>query len=346
MDGIAVSSNAVTSTGLKIAGTQAAGSAPLTLPASDQCIEIMTGAQLPLGCNCVIPVERIRRDNGVAYLDDDIQLSAFLNVHRRGSDARQGDAILAAGTRLNAAEIAVIASAGYSSAQVHDTPRIAVISTGDELIEPGSPIQDWQIRRSNSYALIAALHKQGLSDITDVHLRDDPQQLRTQLSALLEQHDALILSGGVSAGKFDYVPHVLNEIGVTTIFHKILQRPGKPMWFGVRDDGKAVYALPGNPVSILVCLHRYVLRGLQRAMGITQFSTAYARLSVAAKTHDQFTCFVPVQLHDDNSRCVATPHPTRGSGDFISLLNTDGFAELPASEALIPAHTIVPVYRW
>ncbi len=346
MDGIALASDAAPNREFIISGIQAAGAAPLTLASKALCIEVMTGAYLPVGCDCVIPVERIRSDNGVAYLNDDVQLSAWLNVHRRGSDARANEEILKPGQHLNAVDIAVIASAGFAHVPVHATPRIAVISTGDELVEPGQPIQDWQIRRSNSYALLSALRKHGFATLTDMHLCDDREQLRIQLSTLLEQHDTLILSGGVSAGRFDYVPQVLSEIGVTCIFHKVLQRPGKPMWFGSRDDGKTVYALPGNPVSILVCFYRYVLRGLQRTMGITKFPVQYARLGSYAKAHDKLTCFVPVKLVDDAAITMATPLPTRGSGDFISLLNTDGFVELPASDALIPSGTIVPVYRW
>ena len=347
MDGIALCSDAnVDSRQFRITGTQAAGAAPLMLNAKDHCIEVMTGAQLPIGCDCVVPVERIHIDHGMAKIDDDLSLTPYLNVHRRGSDSSKDDEILRPGTHMSAAEVAVIASAGYSEARVYLTPRIAVISTGDELVEPGSPIEAWQIRRSNTYALISALNKYGFSNITDAHLRDDPVSLRTKLSAMLEQHDVLILSGGVSAGKFDYIPKVLNEIGVTTIFHKILQRPGKPMWFGIRDDGKAIYALPGNPVSILVCFYRYVLNGLRQAMGATKFQVEHARLTDAIKSHDQLTCFVPVKLNNSQAILTATPHPTRGSGDFVSLLGTDGFVQLPASSAPIPSGTIVPLYRW
>lgn len=346
MDGIAIASDAVVASGLHIAGTQAAGAAPLTLPSRQHCIEVMTGAYLPHGCDCVIPVERIRCERAIAYVNEDMQVSAFLNVHRRGSDAHQGDEILKPGIRLSAADVATIASAGYSQAQVHATPRIAVISTGDELVDPGEPIHDWQIRRSNSYALIAALQQQGFCQITDAHLRDDPQQLHSCLAALIDQHDVLILSGGVSAGRFDYVPQALNAIGVTTVFHKILQRPGKPMWFGVRDDGKAIYALPGNPVSTLICLHRYVLRGLWRAIGVNNIPYEYANLISAVQPHHEFTYFMPVQLMHDSATLHALPCPTKGSGDFISLLNTDGFVEIPAGIDPATENTTLQFFRW
>lgn len=350
MDGIGLHSSGIAQTRhLQIAGTQAAGAAPLTLPGAHHCIEVMTGAQLPQGCDCVIPVERLKIEAGVAQVDDSLTLMPWLNVHRRGSDARSGDVLLQPGTRITAIETAIIASAGYAHAQVRRSPRIALVSTGDELIEPGQPIEDWQVRRSNTYALRAALQQHGHAQVTDQHLPDTLDTLRSHLRATLEQHDVLILSGGVSMGKFDFVPQVLTELGVRCVFHKIAQRPGKPMWFGVREDGKAVYALPGNPVSTLMCLYRYVLPGLARAMGEPNAAPAAERIALnsAAKTHSELTVFLPVKLLTDAAGTTRVePAPTRGSGDFISLLGTHGFVELPAAATLINAGAVVRLFRW
>jgi molybdopterin molybdotransferase len=164
---------------------------------------------------------------------------------------------------------------------------------------------------------------------------------------LLESNDVLILSGGVSMGKFDFVPQVLTELGVRCVFHKIQQRPGKPMWFGVRGDGKVVYALPGNPVSTIMCLHRYVLPGLQHAMQLAPPELETITLAADAKAHNELAVFMPIKLqHDATGALRALPRPTRGSGDFISLLGTDGFIELPPSEGMITTGTTVPLYRW
>jgi len=332
---------------LRIAGTQAAGSATQTLQHSSECIEVMTGAELPHGCNCVVPVERIQIADGYAQLEENFQTTAWLNVHRRGSDAQASSALLHPGRLLGATEIAIVASAGYAQAKVYRSPSIALISTGNELIEPGQPITSWQIRRSNTYAVQAALQQHGHQRIVDAHLADDLELLRTRVRELLDSNDVLILSGGVSMGKFDFVPQVLTELGVRCIFHKIQQRPGKPMWFGVRDDGKAVYALPGNPVSTIMCLHRYVLPGLRHAMRVTSSSQETIALAADAKAHDELTVFVPVNLQRDaTGNCRAIPCPTRGSGDFISLLGTDGFVELPPTRGIIAAGTIVPLFRW
>ncbi len=348
MDGIAFdATHTATDARLHIAGTQAAGAAPMSLPTYADCIEVMTGAQLPTGCDCVIPVERIAVSDGFAQLDGSIKPAPWLNVHRRGSDAVAGQSILSAGTHLGALEVAVIASAGYAHVQARTAPCIALVSTGDELIEPGQPIHDWQVRRSNTYALQAALQRAGLPRLVDAHLADHLDLLRTRLAQLLDSNDVLILSGGVSMGQFDFVPQALTELGIRCVFHKIAQRPGKPMWFGARDDGKAVYALPGNPVSTLICLYRYVLPGIWQSMGRTPVSHEYITLHSAAKAHEQLTSFLPVKLTGDTSGDArALPSPTRGSGDFISLLGTDGFVELPPAQGMIQAGTMVPLFRW
>ncbi len=347
MDGIALSSQqAATTRRFRIAGTQAAGAPPLALQDSADCIEVMTGAELPVGCDCVIPVERIRVSDGHAQLDT-VEAAPWLNIHRRGSDAAAGSTLLQPGEPLDALTIAIIASAGYARVLARPSPRIALVSTGDELVEPGQPIQSWQVRRSNTYALQAALQKHGHSHIADEHIADDLETLRQRLTALLETNDVLILSGGVSMGRFDFVPQVLTELGVTCVFHKISQRPGKPMWFGVRGDGKAVYALPGNPVSTLMCLYRYVLPGLRHSMGLKTQPAEHLALSGDAKGNSELTVFTPVNLQCDAAGITrAQPRPTRGSGDFISLLGTNGFVELAPTGGMIAAGTPVPLFRW
>ena len=156
-------------------------------------------------------------------------------------------------------DIAIIASCGLESVSVSKQAVISVISTGNELVPAGQPISDHQVRLSNGPALIAMLQAQGFSLSEHEHLLDEPDSLKERLAAHLDRSDVLILSGGVSMGKADYVPQVLAELGVKVIFHKISQRPGLPMWFGLGSSSQAVFALPGNPVSTLVCCRQYVL---------------------------------------------------------------------------------------
>jgi molybdopterin molybdotransferase len=347
MDGIALASARSDVRRLRIAGTQAAGRPPLVLPEGDVCFEVMTGAVLPVGCDCVVPVERIRIEEGWAELPPDLAIESGMNVHTRGLDSRAGEQLLGAGTRLGAPELAVLASAGLSHARVRAEPRVMIVTTGDELVEPGLPVEAWQIRRSNAHALRAALAMRGFARSGEDHLADDPRLMRERLARHLDTHDVLVLTGGVSMGRFDHVPAVLLELGVTQVLHRIAQRPGKPLWFGIARRGQAVYGLPGNPVSALICLLRYVVPGLLAASGASSARPEEIRLGAAFEVRPPLTFFLPVRLESPvGLGSVAIPQPTRGSGDFVSLLGTQGFVELPPGPAVYPEGHVAPFYRW
>jgi molybdopterin molybdotransferase len=346
MDGIAFAS-ASGRRNFRIAGTQAAGARQMILADTAACFEVMTGAVVPSGCDCVVPVERIEVRDGTAYLASDLEVSPGMNIHRRGFDCKAGTALLQPGERLGPAQIAVIASAGLASVQVSRSPRIAVISTGDELVEPGEPTADWQIYRSNAYAVAAALQRRGYRDLTHDHLPDLPEVLRRRLRTHLDTQDVLILSGGVSMGKFDYVPQILEELGVRVAFHKVAQRPGKPLWFGTGEQGQAVYALPGNPVSTLMCLTRYVYPGLAATLSEMRSPPQLVALAESFEVKPALSVFLPVALRTDEFGAVtAQPRPTRGSGDFTSLLGTDGFVELPPGPLTLARGVTAPFYAW
>jgi molybdopterin molybdotransferase len=350
MDGIALASTAGgggTARRLRIQATQAAGEPPLTLENGASCIEVMTGAVLPVGCDCVVPVEQIRVGDGRATLQETAAVEPGRNVHRRASDGRQGELLLAAGTKLNAPEIAVAASAGMGRLRVSAQPAIVVISTGNELVEPGEPVLPHQIRRSNAYAVAAALQGRGFRRVADDHLADDEQLLRERLGFHLRNHEVLVLSGGVSMGKFDLVPKVLGDLGVQGLLHGIAQRPGRPMWFGMSSNGRAVFALPGNPVSTLVCLARYVLPALYAAMGDATDHSERIALDEAIDWQPALTGFMPVAVHYDAwGRPWASPRPTKGSGDFGALALTQGFVELPPGPATLAKGFVTRLFRW
>ncbi len=349
MDGIALDSNTVregTRT-LRIQATQAAGDPPLSLAEYGACIEVMTGAVVPSGCDSVVPVEQITISGGDAELSTDLSVEPWQNVHRRGSDSRQGTLLLTSGVELRAPEIAIAASAGMARVRVSSQPMLAVISTGNELVEPGEPILPHQVRRSNAYAIAAALRRHGFQRIADDHILDDVLELRQRLKFHLETHDVLILSGGVSMGKLDLVPRALDDLGVRTVFHKVAQRPGKPMWFGIASSGTAVFALPGNPVSSFVCLTRYVLPALFSAMGRTQPVPERMALGAAVTVATDLTFFMPVCVEvDDWGRAWAVPKPTNGSGDFTALAGTEGFVELPPGPHVYPKGFVTRLHRW
>ena len=349
MDGIAVDSHTVRegTRRFRIQATQAAGDPPLSLAEPSACIEVMTGAVVPSGCDSVIPVEQITVGGGDAKLDDELDIQPWQNVHRRGSDSRQGVLLLTSGIELRAPEIAIAASAGMARVRVSSQPMLAVISTGNELVEPGDPILPHQVRRSNAYAIAAALRRHGFQRVADDHILDDIVDLRHRLKFHLETHDVLILSGGVSMGKLDLVPRALDDLGVRSVFHKVAQRPGKPMWFGVASSGTAVFALPGNPVSSFVCLTRYVLPALFSAMGRTGVTPEKMALGGSVTVATDLTFFMPVRVEvDDWGRAWAVPKPTNGSGDFTALAGTDGFMELPPGPNVYPKGFVARLHRW
>jgi molybdopterin molybdotransferase len=349
MDGFAVDSEALRKgqRRFRIRGMQPAGSPPLKLESSEDAIEVMTGAILPYGCDNVIPVEQIDVADGFAALNTVVVSSPFHNVHRRGADGRQGLLLLEAGTLLRAPEIAVAASAGMARVRVSSQPAIMVVSTGDELVEPGDPIAEFQVRRSNAYAVAATFRRRGFGRVGDDHVPDDEQLLRERLSMHLTTHEVVVLSGGVSMGKFDLVPKVLKQLGVQEVFHNVAQRPGRPMWFGIGPQGQSIFGLPGNPVSTLVCLIRYVIPAIAEAMGTKRTVTERLALASPVTFKHALAYFLPVSIeHDDWGRPWAHPRPPNGSGDFLSLAGTDGFLELPPGPNTYAKGFVASVYRW
>ena len=348
MDGIAIAFRdfAAGVRSFDVVGTQAAGAEPLAVAAS-QCVEVMTGSVLPRGADTVVPVERVRRDGAAAAIVDDATVKAEQFVHRRGSDRAQGSLCLRAGTRLGAPEIAVVAGAGQATALVAEIPRVAVMSTGDELVDVGKPIAAHQIRSTNDRAVEASLTQHRLGNVTRARLRDDANALAVAIDRLDTEHDVLVLSGGISMGKFDFVPSVLTELGAKLVLKGVQQRPGRPMWFGVSARGKPIFALPGNPVSTLVCATRYLLPALRHASGLAAAPPELVELTSPIEASPTLTLFTPVTLSSsDRATLLARPHPTNTSGDFVTLAGTDGFVELAAKRGAYPAGTIARMFRW
>ena len=348
MDGIAIEHARLAGGGRRfpLQALQAAGDPALDLEPG-KAIEIMTGAALPRGADCIVPVERTGNANGVACIEEDYVAERGQFIHRRGSDHAQGTELLRAGTRISPMDVAVVASAGLAGVEVSRRPRIAVVSTGNELVPAGAPIAEHQIRLSNGPAVVAMLAEHGYPDARHVHLPDDAQVLETSLGELIASCDVLVLSGGVSMGKADFVPDVLRTLDVERVFHRISQRPGKPMWFGTGPAGQAVFALPGNPVSTLVCCRHYVVAALRRMAGMPDASPCFAVLAQPVSFAPELTCFLPVRLVSSAAgQVLALPVPTNTSGDFASLAGTDGYVELARGQSEFPAGTAVPLHRW
>jgi molybdopterin molybdotransferase len=348
MDGIAVAhAELADARELQVRGTQGAGAAALALQVPGDCVEVMTGGVLPAGADTVIPVERIERRGTAALIDNDYRAQAGQFIHRQGSDHVQGQQLLEPGIRIGGPEMAILTIGGRADVAVTRAPRIAVISTGDELVDVGEPIAPYQIRSSNDRAIEVALRARHLPYVARCRLPDDPQVLEREIGRLHRENDLLVLSGGVSMGKYDYVPKILAGIGVNVIFHKVTQHPGLPLWFGVDADGKPVFALPGNPVSSLVCLVRYAIPAILQAMGASPPPVPHIRLAAAVEFPKDLTWFLPVRLgYGVDGSITATARPTNTSGDFVALGGTDGFVELPRGQDHFPAGYAAKFFAW
>jgi molybdopterin molybdotransferase len=350
MDGYALRTSALAAgvVRFRIEAVQAAGQAARALgSAPDACVEIMTGAPLPLGADAVVPYEETGREDATMTVAAGLNVAFGHAVHRRGSDHRAGGAIVPAGTRLSGREIAVAAACGYATLAVSRQPRVAVVSTGDELVEVGAAVAAHQIRRSNDYALRAALLQSGYPAVERFHVGDGAPAVAELLGRVLADYDVILLTGGVSRGKFDLIPAELERQGVRKVLHGVAQRPGKPLWFGVGPRSQPVFALPGNPVSAYLCLHRYVLPGLAAAAGLPRPPLRRVALGSPFVFRPKMTRFLPVTLIEGPPGVqLAVPVPGNTSGDFAGLVGTAGFVELPPDEEEFPAGWPAPFRPW
>lgn len=329
MDGIAINYQAVEDgwEGFRVEGLQPAGQPRLTLKNDKNCIEVMTGAMLPIGCDTVIRYEDVTVVHEMAKLKTK-NITRGQNIHARALDAKRGEAILSPGTRLSIGEIALLASVGWLECTVYRFPKLAIVSTGNELVDVHDRPLPHQVRRSNSHALRAALHRLGCP--TELfHLPDDQNVMERELEKLFKTYEVIILSGGVSKGKFDFVPAALKHLGVETIFHQVSQKPGKPLFFGTTKK-QIIFGLPGNPVSSFFCFYRYIRPWLLSCMGIAPRSDSAVLAGPVELKNNELTHFVQVKVRFEAGVQLAHPIPGGGSGDFANLREVDGFLEVPA----------------
>lgn len=333
MDGIVVKYAAIAQNikTFKIKATQAAGDVPIEIDADDECIEIMTGAALPKSVDTVIRYEDIEINDGKAtILGDNIKQGQ--NLHLKGSDKQKGEIILTPGRLITPAVISLIASVGETELRVKRIPRVVILSSGDELVDVSDTPSPYQIRRSNSYMLQAMLAQQGIKGSIR-HVPDDEAIIKQQLGLCLQHYDVILLSGGISMGKFDYIPQALRDLYVEEIFHKVQQRPGKPFWFGKHGNGVVVFAFPGNPVASFMCMQRYFVPWLNASLAIQSKETVYAVLADDFKFQPSLEYYLQVKLHySKEGQLLATPVVGNGSGDFANLADTDAFVELPSDK--------------
>lgn len=324
MDGIAIN-HAVYAAGQRefpIAGIVAAGAESLNLEDPATCLEVMTGAVRPPGSTTIIRYEDLERVGEAFRLPEGILEGK--NIHREGSDAAKGKELLAAGAHIGGAAINLLASCGYAEVLVKGVPRVAVVATGDELVGVGETPLPHQIRMSNVYHLRYQLSLYGIEAETH-HLPDDIEALKPAINDLLKTKDLLIFSGGVSKGRYDFLPEVLADLGVEQLLHRVAQRPGKPIWVG-RTEKTMVFGLPGNPVSGLAGFLAYAGPFLRQNLGM-QEQTEQRVLGAEIVFKPDLTFFKVCRIDPTDQR--AYPVEGGGSGDAAKMLRGDGVLVLP-----------------
>ncbi len=329
MDGIAIAYTAWQEGRrlFSVLGQIPAGAPPQPSTRPDACWEVATGGVLPPGTDTVIPYEQVQISDGQATVTAK-EIRPGQNVHPQGKDRRAGEVLLWEGTLLGAAQVALLATVGKGRVRVTRRPRVALLATGDELVDVEEQPLPWQIRLSNPQAL-RALIAPWTEGAVLLHSPDDLETLQTVLPPLLEEYPLTVITGGVSAGKRDAVPDVLRAAGVEVLFHKVAQRPGKPFLFARTRAGGAVFALPGNPVSAFMCAVRYILPWLRRASGAEPAPEQWAVLAEPLVFKPDLTWFVPVSIENRRGMLLAHPQPGHGSGDLANLHGTQAFLELP-----------------
>jgi len=247
---------------LKIAGEVAAGSNETFTLTPANAVRIFTGAAVPAGADTVIMQEKIQVENGELKIEDET-IEQGNSVRLKGSEIKGGELALGKESVLSPAAIGFLAGIGMAEVKVYPNPSITIIITGNELQQPGQPLLHGQVYESNSFTLIAGLQQLHINDTKILYATDKPEVVTGTLRKALEQADVVLLTGGISVGDYDFVLQSATECGVEKLFHKIKQRPGKPLYFG-KKESKLVFGLPGNPSSVLTCFYQYVVPALEK----------------------------------------------------------------------------------
>jgi molybdopterin molybdotransferase len=319
-----------------------AGDLPRSTVLAGQCARIMTGAPVPQGADAVIRVEETQAATG-----NRVQINAAVkpgnDIRLRGEGMRNGDVVLTAGTEITPGVTGVLATVKQSQVQVYRRPRVAILSTGNELEDIDDPVDPNKIPNSNSYALMAQMQTLGIEpDLLGI-ARDDPAELEEYLQRGL-RFDVLLVSGGTSVGVHDYVRPIIESLGVEMKFWRVAMKPGHPVAFGVTAHTR-FFGLPGNPVSSMVCFEQFVAPALRRMMGHQRLfrRTSVARLTHSIKHQPGRIEFVRVTLAKEEGGYAATSTGAQGSGMLLSMARADGLLVIPAESTGLAADSKVTV---
>lgn len=334
MDGWAIqASDAHAGAELAIVGEVAAGEGKLPAVGPGEAVRIMTGGAIPPGSETVVPLEVAEEHEGRVRIA--VDAAADANIRPAGEDVAAGDRVLETRRRLRAGDVGMLAAIGRSRVLVHPRPRVAVISTGDELAAPGRPLSPGQVRDANSYTLTAAARETGALAFRHDVVPDDRHALTEAFEGALVHSDVVVTSGGVSAGRYDLVKQVLRQLG-DVAFHKVGMQPGMPQAFGFLGTVPC-FGLPGNPVSAFVSFEIFVRPALRRMQGRTDLNRprVSAVLEEPVRSPEHKVSFLRVRLRRDDAVWHARPTGAQGSGILRSVVDADGLAEVPADRTTL-----------
>jgi molybdopterin molybdotransferase len=350
MDGYAVYAADLQNTPavLKIAGEVAAGSPDKPEFASGQCIRIFTGAAIPPQADTVVMQEDTESagDNAVRFMKS---IPAGQNIFRRGENAHNGDVLVPAGVTLNAVRIGLCASAGNTSVAVRKKCSVAILATGDEIKSAGEEVADHQTRDSNGPMLQALLTANRFPCTAPRSVADRPGVLLDALQSALDSRDIVLLSGGVSVGDYDLVPDTIKKAGGNIIYHGILVKPGKPQLMAAMPNGKYVFGLPGNPLSVMTGMQEFVLPFLRMRAGCNpQQARILRRLPLAedARSGGKRQQYVLARYTEKEGQTALQPIAGSGSADLAASGSADGAIIIPAGTKLLPAGTVADFRPW
>jgi molybdopterin molybdotransferase len=326
----------------KLAQVVQAGSHPDFFLEKGTAARIFTGAPVPKGADTVVQQEWVTVVGDTVFFDLE-KLSQGLNVRKAGSQCQTGDLILNVGTQITPGTIGLLATLGIEEVEVFGAPNVSIILTGDEIVEIGQALQPGQIYNANGPALSAYLNQLGITDVKILKVKDEKAEVTRVIGGALEASDVVLLTGGISVGDYDFVKESLAENGVEQLFYKVRQKPGKPIFVGGKDQ-KMVFALPGNPASVLTCFIQYVKPFLLRLLGNPDAWAAPAYYPIASDFTKKapLTFFLKAKL--ENNQVVVLP--AQESFNLLSFGIADGVVEFPEEWEQVKAGSLVAFYPW
>ena len=332
---------------LQLIGEVAAGSPIKVEVLPETCVRILTGAAVPSGADTVVKIEDTEESG------DKITFHKFpgfgSNIRKRGEESFKGDLLLDKGTVLDAIDIGLCASVGKAKLKVFSKPGVAVICTGAELRKSEDSVQSHQIRDSNGPSLVSALRSFGFTDVIHKIVLDDVGLISKELASFAKTHEVILITGGVSVGKYDYVPKAVKNIGATIRFHGVSMKPGKPLLYAALSKNRHIFGLPGNPLSVMTGFYEFVLPSIKLLSGIPANkcrTSFYLPLSKSIKPKKDRVNHVIAKLIGNSNGTTVEPLKYRGSADLTSGSNADGVIIVPTGEQEISVNSIVEFRPW